>query len=79
MKRSDLAVALLELMIQESSNDTESTALIYFVLGQIAQADEKWALASEHYENGLRLLPKEHETAYFLRNNLGYCFECAGT
>jgi tetratricopeptide (TPR) repeat protein len=78
VKRSDLAVALLELMIQESSTDPESTALIYFVLGQIAQADEKWALASEHYENGLSLLPKERDTAYFLRNNLGYCLNAQG-
>jgi len=77
-KRSDLAVALLELMIQESSDDTESTAIIYFVLGRIAQADEKWTLALEHYENGLCLLPKERDTAYFLRNNLGYCLNAQG-
>jgi Tfp pilus assembly protein PilF len=60
-------------MIQESSDDTESTAIIYFVLGRIAQADEKWTLALEHYENGLCLMPKQRETAYFLRNNAGYC------
>ena len=78
VKRSDLAVALLELMIQEFSPGKESRALIYFVLGQIAQADEKWALASEHYENGLCLLPKERDTAYFLRNNLGYCLNAQG-
>jgi len=77
-KRSDLAVALLELMIQESSDDTESTAIIYFVLGRIAQADEKWTLALEHYENGLCLLPKQRETAYFLRNNAGYCLNAQG-
>src|SRR5207237_8305195 len=67
VKRSDLAVALLELMIQEFSPGKESRALIYFVLGQIAQADEKWALASKDYENGLCMMPREPEPAYLLR------------
>ena len=71
-KRSDLAIALLELIIQES-NDTEDTAVAYFALGQIAQANDKWAEALIHYGNGLSISPKQRTTAYFLGNNAGYC------
>jgi tetratricopeptide (TPR) repeat protein len=71
-KRSDLAVALLELILQES-NDAEDKAVAYFALGQIAQASDQWADALLHYEQGLSLSPKQRTTAYFLRNNTGYC------
>jgi len=57
-KRSDLAGAVLQLMIQEF-DDPENTAVVYYALGRIAQADEKWAVALEQYEKGLLELPKQ--------------------
>jgi tetratricopeptide (TPR) repeat protein len=76
-KRNDLATAVLQLMIQEF-DDAENTAVVYYVLGRVAQAEEKWAVALEYYQKGLLQLPKQSETLYFLRNNAGYCLNALG-
>jgi tetratricopeptide (TPR) repeat protein len=76
-KRSDLAGAVLQLMIQEFDGP-ENTAVVYYALGRIAQADEKWAVALEQYEKGLLELPKQPDTLYFLRNNAGFCLNALG-
>jgi len=76
-KRSDLAGAVLQLMIQEF-DDPENTAVVYYALGRIAQAEEKWAVALEQYEKGLLELPKQSDTLYFLRNNAGFCLNALG-
>jgi tetratricopeptide (TPR) repeat protein len=76
-KRNDLAAAVLQLMIQEF-DDPENTAVVYYALGRIAQADEKWAVALEQYEKGLLELPKQPDTLYFLRNNAGFCLNALG-
>ena len=76
-KRSDLAAAVLQLMIEEF-DDPENTAVVYYALGRIAQADEKWAVALEQYEKGLLELPKQRDTLYFLRNNAGFCLNALG-
>jgi tetratricopeptide (TPR) repeat protein len=76
-KRSDLAAAVLQLMIEEF-DDPENTAVVYYALGRIAQADEKWAVALEQYEKGLLEVPKQRDTLYFLRNNAGFCLNALG-
>jgi tetratricopeptide (TPR) repeat protein len=76
-KRNDLATALLRLMITEF-DDPENTAISYYVLGRIAEAEEKWHVALERYEKGLLQLPKQPHTAYFLRNSAGYCLNKLG-
>jgi len=70
--RSDLTIVILELIIKES-NDPERSALAYLVLGHIAQTNDKWVTALEHYEHGLLLTSERSQTAYFLCNNAGYC------
>ena len=76
-KRNDLATAVLRLMIEEF-DDPENTAVAYYVFGRMAQAEENWAVALKHYENGLAQLPRQPLTLYFLRNNAGYCLNAAG-
>jgi tetratricopeptide (TPR) repeat protein len=76
-KRNDLAGAVLRLMIQEF-DDPENTAVVYYALGRIAQADEKWAVALEQYEKGILELPKQTDILYFLRNNAGFCLNALG-
>src|SRR5919108_4922707 len=71
-KRNDLATALLQLMVREI-DDPENTAVVYYVLGVIAQTEEKWQVALEQYENGLLQLPKQPHILYFLRKGAGYC------
>src|SRR5215475_6521135 len=41
--------------------------------GEMAEADEEWGLALEHYGIGLSLLPKDTPTGYFLFNNAAHC------
>jgi len=41
--------------------------------GEMAEADEEWGLALEHYGIGLSLLPKDTPTVYFLFNNAAHC------
>jgi tetratricopeptide (TPR) repeat protein len=76
-KRNDLATALLHLMIAEF-DDPENTAVVYYLLGIIAQIEENWQIALELYENGLLQLPQRPHTAYFLRNGAGYCLNKLG-
>jgi tetratricopeptide (TPR) repeat protein len=45
----------------------------YLARGEMAEADEKWGLALEHYGIGLSLLPKDAPTVYFLFNNAARC------
>ena len=71
-KRNDLATALLQLMVREI-DDPENTAVVYYVLGVIAQTEEKWQVALEQYENGLLQLPKQPHILYVLRKGAGYC------
>ena len=70
--RNDLATALLQLMVREI-DDPENTAVVYYVLGVIAQTEQKWQVALEQYENGLLQLPKQPHILYFLRKGAGYC------
>jgi tetratricopeptide (TPR) repeat protein len=54
--------------------DTNSEiAKAYLARGEVAEAEEKWGLALEHYGIGLSLLPKDTKTGYFLFNNAAHC------
>ena len=48
-------------------------ASAHLARGKIAEADEEWGLALEHYGIGLSLLPKDTPTVYFLFNNAAHC------
>ena len=48
-------------------------AKAYLARGDVAEAQEKWGLALEHYGIGLSLLPKDTKTGYFLFNNAAHC------
>ena len=48
-------------------------AKAYLARGDVAEAEEKWGLALEHYGIGLSLLPKDTKTGYFLFNNAAHC------
>ena len=48
-------------------------ASAHLARGEIAEADEEWGLALEHYGIGLSLLPKDTATVYFLFNNAAHC------
>jgi tetratricopeptide (TPR) repeat protein len=76
-RRNDLATAVLQSMIHEF-DDSENVAVVYYVLGRIAQAEEKWAVALAYYQKGLLQLPKQAETLYLHRNNAGYCLNALG-
>ena len=76
-KRNDLATTLLQLMVTEF-DDPENTAVVYYLLGVIAQTEEKWHVALEQYENGLLQLARQPHILYFLRNGAGYCLNKLG-
>jgi len=48
-------------------------AKAYLAQGKVAEAEEQWGLALEHYGIGLSLLPKDTKTGYFLFNNAAHC------
>ncbi|HEX9274179.1 MAG TPA: tetratricopeptide repeat protein [Candidatus Binatia bacterium] len=48
-------------------------AKAYLARGEVAEAEEQWGLALEHYGIGLSLLPKDTKTGYFLFNNAAHC------
>ena len=48
-------------------------ASAHLARGEIAEADEEWGLALEHYGIGLSLLPEDIRTVYFLFNNAAHC------
>jgi tetratricopeptide (TPR) repeat protein len=72
LQRDDLAVRLLEIVIEESE-DPERKALAYLTLGQFAQARDKWVIACEHYQRALSFKPTDSSVLYYLYNNTGYC------
>ena len=71
-RRRDLAVGLLDLMMQESVSP-ERTAIYCIALGKIAELDEHWDLALSHYTRGLSFHPKNPRTMYLLHNNVAFC------
>jgi tetratricopeptide (TPR) repeat protein len=77
VERNDLAMALLNLMIQESSS-AERTAKYYLTLGQIVEQEKQWDLALQHYMSGLAVSPHNQVTAYYLNNYAGYCLNKLG-
>ena len=54
-------------------NTNSEIAKAYLARGELAEAEEKWGLALEHYGIGLSLLPKDTKTGYFLFNNAAHC------
>ncbi len=47
-------------------NTNSEIAKAYLARGEVAEAEEKWGLALEHYGIALSLLPKDTKTVYFL-------------
>jgi tetratricopeptide (TPR) repeat protein len=54
-------------------NTNSEIAKPYLARGEVAEAEEKWGLALEHYGIALSLLPKDTQTVYFLFNNAAHC------
>ena len=54
-------------------NTNSEIAKAYLARGEVAEAEEKWGLALEHYGIALSLLPKDTKTVYFLFNNAAHC------
>jgi tetratricopeptide (TPR) repeat protein len=54
-------------------NTNSEIAKAYLARGEVAEAEEKWGLALEHYGIALSLLPKDTKTVYFLFNNASHC------
>ena len=54
-------------------NTNSEIAKAYLAQGKVAEAEEQWGLALEHYGIGLSLLPKDTKTGYFLFNNAAHC------
>lgn len=53
-------------------------AIAYLAHGEVAEAEEQWAVALEHYGMGLSLLPNDPYTMYLLFNNAGRCLNALG-
>jgi len=70
--RYDLARQLLKILLELSDNP-ERKAFWYLGLGRLAEQERNYSAAADYYVAGLSLEPKEQSTAYFLRNNCGYC------
>ena len=61
------------LLSQPNPITNSEIASAHLARGEVAEADEEWGLALEHYGIGLSLLPKETPTLYFLFNNAAHC------
>ena len=70
--RSDLAVKVM-MTLMDHSEGPEEQAFCYMSLGQIAEQNGQYALAIEHYSQGLQLQPKAALVAYYLHNNMASC------
>ena len=70
---SGMNTAHRSLLSQGIPTTNSEVASAYLARGEIAEADEEWGLALEHYGIGLSLLPKDTPTVYFLFNNAAYC------
>jgi tetratricopeptide (TPR) repeat protein len=57
----------------ELIEDPERQAACFLALGQIQEQKGDYRAAAARYQSGIALEPRGRRTAYFLRNNLGYC------
>jgi tetratricopeptide (TPR) repeat protein len=68
----DEATACFERVI-ELITDPEQQAAGFLALGQIQEQKGDYRAAAMRYQSGIALEPRGRRTAYFLRNNMGYC------
>ena len=68
----DQATACMQ-RIAELIEDPERQAACFLALGQIEEQKGDYHAAATRYQSGIALGPRDRRTAYFLRNNLGYC------
>ena len=68
----DQATACFERVIKLIT-DPEQQAAGFLVLGQIQEQKGDYRAAASRYQSGIELEPRGRRTAYFLRNNMGYC------
>ena len=57
----------------ELLEDPEKQAACLLALGQVQEQKGDHRAAAAHYQSGIELQPRNQRTAYFLRNNLGFC------
>ena len=57
----------------ELIEDPEQQAACFLALGQIQEQKGDYRAAAARYQSGIELEPRGRRTAYFLRNNMGYC------
>jgi len=68
----DQATACMQ-RIAELIEDPERQAACFLALGQIEEQKGDYRAAAMRYQSGIALETRDRRTAYFLRNNLGYC------
>ena len=68
----DHATACMQRVI-ELIEDPERQAACFLALGQIQEQKGDYRAAAMRYQSGIALEPRGRRTAYFLRNNMGYC------
>ena len=66
------ATACIQRVI-ELIEDPERQAACFLALGQFQEQKGDYRAAAMRYQSGIALEPREQRTAYFLRNNLGFC------
>lgn len=77
IQRNDLVTDITQ-MILKSTDNPEEQARCYHWLGQAAELRREYDAALEYYAKGVTLKPTDKITAYFLRNNTGYCLNLKG-
>ncbi|HWO41475.1 MAG TPA: tetratricopeptide repeat protein [Candidatus Eisenbacteria bacterium] len=75
--RNGLGVAAFQEILNRTQ-DTEVLASCYLTLGQIAEQEQDYQAALDHYSQGLALKPDDKQVGYFLHNNTGYCLNLFG-
>jgi len=68
----DQATACIQRVI-ELIEDPEQQAACFLALGQVQEQKGDYRAAAMRYQSGIALEPRDRSTAYFLRNNLGFC------
>jgi tetratricopeptide (TPR) repeat protein len=68
----DQATACIQRVV-ELIEDPEKQAACFLALGQIEEQKRDYRSAATRYRSGIGLEPRDQRTAYFLRNNLGFC------
>ena len=73
LKKTELAIALLEDFLKRQTADGERKAHCQLALGQIATDDQRMEAALAYFQAALDCQPKRRKITYVIYNNIGYC------